>query len=443
METKILRLLPSIADLLLDTVFAVDARGQIVYVSAACEPTFGYTREELVGTTLLDMVVPEDREQTLAEAARVLAGHARIGFENRYFRKDGSQVHIMWSARWSEVDGLRIGVARDITERKRAEDRQAAIHAVSEAANKAADLAELSGSIHQILAKLAPTAGLAIAIAHPRTDQLELAYRMDCQGGALAMPEAAMLQYCADAMRSGQPMQVSESTATGNTGLDGASWLVQPLINWKSAIGALIMKSHPGAAYSAAERELLQFVSAQVAAAIERWRVHAELLRYARYDDLTGLPNRRHLYDRMKAVLARSRRKATCAAVLFIDINRFKQVNDDLGHAVGDALLRKFAQRLQQCVREEDTVARLAGDEFVVLLEDVDAPGDAQAVADKIRSTCMEAVHIDGHALQARASIGVAYYPADGTETEQLLKHADEAMYRDKRLRRQDNSSGG
>jgi diguanylate cyclase (GGDEF)-like protein len=120
-------------------------------------------------------------------------------------------------------------------------------------------------------------------------------------------------------------------------------------------------------------------------------------------------------------------------AVLYIDVDDFKQVNDSLGHAAGDLLLREVAQRLQRCVRETDTVARLGGDEFVVLLEDVQTPEDAHTVADKIRGAMRHPIDVDGRVLRILASIGIALYPEHGQEIEQLLRHADEAMYRDKR----------
>lgn len=433
METQLQALAPSFADLLLDTVFIVDAYGCIVYVNAACERTFGYTREEMIGRTMLDLVVPEDRARTIAEAALVMAGHARTGFENRYVRKDGSQVHIMWSARWLEANRLRIGVARDVTERRRAEATQAAIYAVSEAAHGAADLDALSQGIHRVIADLVGAAGFAIAIADPHGDELRLAYRIGADGLPFEVPEALVLRHCAEAMRRGaaQSMALEPQVSPDDDG-----WLIVPLATSRAAIGALVLKSHPGMRYADAERELLRFVSAQVATAIERWQLHAELRRSALYDHLTGLPNRRLLYDRMKTALARSRRKEGQAAALFIDLDGFKQINDTYGHAVGDALLQRVAQRMQGCVRAEDTVARIAGDEFVVLLEDLETPAHAQIVADKIRGAIAHPIDIGAIALRTRVSIGIALYPDEEPDADGLLKRADERMYREKKLRR-------
>ncbi|WP_232428934.1 PAS domain-containing protein [Aromatoleum toluclasticum] len=127
-------------DLMLDTIFLVDPRGRIAYVNAACQRMFGYAPEELIGQMLFDFLAPEGRARTEEEAQHVMAGCPRVGFENRYIRKNGRQVHVMWSACWSAEDQLRIGVARDVTHLKRAEAVQHALYAISEAAHNAADL---------------------------------------------------------------------------------------------------------------------------------------------------------------------------------------------------------------------------------------------------------------------------------------------------------------
>jgi diguanylate cyclase (GGDEF)-like protein/PAS domain S-box-containing protein len=424
-------LLPPFVDLLLDAVFMVDAGGRIAYVSAACERIFGYTADEMIGRSMIDLVAPEDRARTLEEASQVMAGHPRIGFENRYIRKDGRHAHIMWSARWSEADGLRIGVARDVTERNHAHAMQAATYAVSEAAHTAVDLAALFREIHRIIAKLVPVAGFAVATCDPKTKQLDFPCQMDVDGESPIVQETTVRKVCAEVIRSGQPMAWPD---TADFSANGA-WLAMPLVTQKEAIGALVLRSHPGTAYSEKDKELLHFVSAQVATAIGRRQLNDELLRSARYDDLTGLPNRRLFHDRMKSVLARCKRRQSRMAVLFVDIDNFKQVNDSLGHAAGDLLLQKLASRLRHCLREEDTVARLGGDEFVVLLEEVEAQEDASVVADKIRSAVREPVNVGSLVLMTRASIGVALYPEHGVDTEQLLKHADEAMYLDKKAK--------
>ncbi|MDB5822895.1 MAG: diguanylate cyclase [Herminiimonas sp.] len=438
METNARELLPPFVDLLLDAVFVVDIQGQIVDVSAACESIFGYRPDELIGQKMIDFIAPEDRARTVEEARHVMAGRPRIGFENRYIRKDGRRVHIMWSARWSEKDQLRVGVARDITERKQAENRQAATYAVSEAAHHATDLAALFQEVHQIISNLVPVARFAVAICDPKTNELRFPFHLDVHGHPPAMQEALARRYCAEAIASGLPtLRPDEATMSPTEAARATNatefWLTVPLITQKGAIGALILKSLAGTTYLDTDQELLYFVSAQVATAIEGTQLRAELLRSARYDDLTGMPNRRLFHERIEATLARCRRKQCRAAVLFVDLDNFKQVNDSFGHATGDLLLQEIAMRLVRNVRANDTVARLGGDEFAVLIEDVHAHDDALVVASNIRKAVSEPVSAEGFLLRERASIGIAFYPDHGADAGQLLKHADEAMYLEKR----------
>ena len=156
-------------------------------------------------------------------------------------------------------------------------------------------------------------------------------------------------------------------------------WLGVPLSSQNGTIGALIVKSVPGGErYTEQDKELLQYVCAQVATAIERKQLHARLQRMAQYDQLTQLPNRELLRERLKASLALARADSGRMALLYVDLDRFKEVNDTHGHAVGDMLLQAVANRLKGCVRETDTVARIGGDEFVVLLHSIHAAEDAE-----------------------------------------------------------------
>jgi PAS domain S-box-containing protein len=156
--------LASYIDLLLDAVCAVDKQGRFVFVSAACERIFGYSPEELIGRPMIDLVHPADRQRTLDAAREIMGGEPKLNFENRYLRKDGRVAHILWSARWSEVDQLRIAVARDITERKQAESRQAALYAISEAAHAAEDLLALFKRIHLIIGEWLPALNFSVAL---------------------------------------------------------------------------------------------------------------------------------------------------------------------------------------------------------------------------------------------------------------------------------------
>ncbi|AWN36001.1 putative bifunctional diguanylate cyclase/phosphodiesterase [Methylobacterium radiodurans] len=152
----------------------------------------------------------------------------------------------------------------------------------------------------------------------------------------------------------------------------------------------------------------------------------------ARHDPLTGLPNRLLLRERLRDALGRLRRTGEACAVLLIDLDRFKPVNDTLGHPMGDALLRKVADRLRSTVRPTDTVARIGGDEFVILQTGVREASDTQALARRLVDLIGRTYMVDGHLLTIGASVGVAMAPGDGTEADALLKNADLALYRAK-----------
>ncbi|HXS51335.1 MAG TPA: EAL domain-containing protein [Usitatibacter sp.] len=164
----------------------------------------------------------------------------------------------------------------------------------------------------------------------------------------------------------------------------------------------------------------------------ERLNTERTIHYMAHHDALTGLPNRRLMQDRLNQAIMAARRKQRHVAVLFLDLDRFKVVNDTLGHDTGDFILKDVARRLVACVREVDTVSREGGDEFVVILPDLERPENARVVADKILEVLSRPVEIGGHEIHVTPSIGISHYPNDATDVHQLLKHADNAMYQAK-----------
>ncbi|MBC8022547.1 MAG: EAL domain-containing protein [Burkholderiales bacterium] len=164
----------------------------------------------------------------------------------------------------------------------------------------------------------------------------------------------------------------------------------------------------------------------------ERLNTERTIHYMAHHDALTGLPNRRLMQDRLNQAIMSARRKQRHVAVLFLDLDRFKIVNDTLGHDTGDFILKDVARRLVACVREGDTVSREGGDEFVMILPDLERPEFARVVADKILKDLARPVEIGGHEIHVTPSIGISHYPNDATDVHQLLKHADNAMYQAK-----------
>ncbi len=356
-------------DLSLDPVVVVDERGRFVFVNAAFEQVLGYSRAELIGWAMIDMVHPDDRERTLAAAGRIMQGGSHTDFENRYQRKDGRVVYLSWSARWSESDRLRIAVARDVTALKRSEAARAAVYRISEATHAAESLPALCRLIHNIIDELLPMGNFYV-----------------------------------------------------------------PLLDGERVTGVVVVEArNPDPSYTADDRDLLQFVSTQIASAIARTQIQDRLRHMAHRDALTDLPNRPLFHDRFDVALKRARRESGLVGLLYLDLNDFKKVNDTWGHEVGDQVLQQIAQRLVGCVRESDTVARMGGDEFTVLLINIANPGVIEIARERLLQAMAEPFNLGGSAVTLTVSIGVAVHPQDGEDAATLLRCADAGMFGMKR----------
>ncbi|MGE4370906.1 MAG: diguanylate cyclase [Burkholderiaceae bacterium] len=434
MDHNIRKLLPKVLDLLLDTVFIVDMSGTLRYVSQSCERIFGYTQEEMIGLSMISLVAPEDRERTQEEARKVTAGFLRVGFENRYIRKDGRLVHIMWSARFAAEEQMRIGVARDITQRKHLQAMQAATYAVFEAAQKSSDLAVLSEALLSVVKNL-----MSVAVFGIVTGDTVYDLRLDYLAGDGSLHDKnhkqAVLAHAAAVIQRRQPGSFDTRGGvidTGSVPPHDVRWLAAPLIADALPLGAIVMKSHDETCFSDKDAELLAFVALQVATALDRKRLHDELVRSARYDELTGLPNRRVFYQRINDALSYAKARNGRVALLFVDIDDFKRVNDRHGHVTGDRVLQVVANRLKSCLRQDDVVFRLGGDEFVVLLDDIRRVDDAAIVARKIQDAVASEIMIDATVVTPSITIGAAVYPEHGKTSQELLVHADKQMYMNK-----------
>ncbi|HKJ09042.1 MAG TPA: diguanylate cyclase [Gammaproteobacteria bacterium] len=430
--------LTKVMDLLLDAVCVVDAEGRFVFVSAACERLFGYTQQELIGRNMIELVCPEDRERTLQAAAEIMAGRPKTHFENRYVRKDGRVVHIMWSARWSESDGIRLAVARDITELKRADRIRHALYEISEAAHAAEGLPALYRHIHRTISDLLPADNFCVALYDNATATLSFPYFVDEREALPAiqpldldspLPIAEVIRtgcgLLAGSAAAGVPEHADEGADSGH-----AQWLGVPLVSQSGVMGALVVQAYSGPVrYTEEDKNLLQFVSTQVATAIERKQAETRLRHMARHDPLTDLPNRTLFDDRLDVALKRARRDGEQLALLYLDLDGFKEVNDSFGHEAGDQVLQEVARRLARCVRASDTIARMGGDEFTVLLANIRGLECVEIVKQKIRAAIGVPFEAGGRTLSISASVGTATFPDQGSDRDQLFRHADAAMY--------------
>lgn len=435
METKTCAPLGNFIDLMLDAICVVDAEGRFVFVSAACERIFGYAPEEMIGKPMIELVLPEDRPRTLQTASQIMAGQPKPHFENRYVRKDGQVVHIMWSARWSEREQVRVAVARDVTELKQAAAMQAALYAISEAAHAAEDMMALFRRIHRIIGELLPANNFSVALYDAVHDQLSFPYHVDVQEPSPVVRKPAAGTLCAEVIRSGQPLLLTPETLEGFpahlrqiVGRKSLCWLGVPLNSSKGTIGALVLKSYCGGVrYGEKDKELLQFVSNQIATAIERHQLHARLRYMAQYDELTGLPNRGLLFDRLHTALARARREQGRLALLYLDLDKFKQVNDTHGHEAGDRALQLFARLLGDTCRSGDLVGRLGGEEFGVLLLHNSEP--AGLALDRRLRRRLHAASVAELGFALDYSAGMAVLQPGEAALAELMARADGALY--------------
>jgi diguanylate cyclase (GGDEF)-like protein len=368
------------------------------------------------------------------------------------------------------------GLQMEIVERQRAERLQAALFQIAQLATADISQGAFYERVHAIVGQLLNARNFFIALLTEQRDALEFPYFVDSQdrGQPATRPLARGLSEYV--LRHGEPLmgsmpQILALAAEGELDLQdrgppSVCWLGVPLRVGEEVIGLVAVQSYtPSVVYGPADQELLSFVGSQNANSLsrrraaliqqhafaqlearvqertqelrreigERQRIQEQLKHQVMHDALTGLPNRGYLRERLERVLGLLRREPNRhAALLYLDVDRFKVINDSLGHLAGDAMLKEVAARLQACVRDPDLVARLAGDEFAILLEDVPQPESAIKVAQRILSTLAMPVIIAGKEIEPSASIGIAIADARYQAADDVLRDADIALYRAK-----------
>ncbi len=423
---------------------AIHSEGRIVFCSQAGARLLGYDRpEELLGKSTLEVVHPDSRPLVEARMRGLLSdGEPRPFVEERFLHRSGAPLDVEVAAvPFTYRNRLAVQViVRDIGERKRAEKLQAALFRIAQATSSLADMASLYAEIHGILAGLMYAGNLYIALYDRAQDTLSFPYFADERDPTPPprRPGRGLTEYV---LRTGEPLLASSETIgrlrdQGEIELIGSpsvDWMGAPLKRDDRCFGVLAVQSYQDAfRFTASDRELLTFVSQHVATAIERKRAEEQIRSLAYHDALTGLPNRLLFQDRLTMAIASAHRRKQRLAVLFLDLDRFKLINDSLGHSLGDRLLQAVADRLEGLVREGDTVARLGGDEFIVLLPELARNSDAAKVSGKILEGLRLPFTLAERELYVTASVGVAIYPHDGADAEALVKNADTAMYRAK-----------
>ena len=379
----------------------------VLYVNRAWEEATGWSRETAIGRPITELGLWADGEERLAMVERACREGSVRNVEWQRRTRDGKVRDALGSIERIEIDGSECVVifSQDITERKRASE---AMRKLSSAVEQTADsvmITNRSGVIEYVNPAFEHTTGFAQAEAVGRTPSIVKSGRHD---------EAFYRDLWQTILAGGVYRNVMV-----NRRKDGSLYYEEKTITpLKSASG-----------------EITHFVST-AKDITERMQVQERLQYLAHHDDLTRLPNRVLFLDRLSQALIRAHFHHRILAVLFLDLDHFKNINDSLGHNVGDQFLEATAVRLASCVREGDTVARLGGDEFAILLEDIAQIEDISMVARKVLGAFASPFTVELHELYLTTSIGVSLYPSDGEDGHTLLKHADAAMYKAKELGR-------
>jgi len=432
-------------------IYTFDLDGIVTMWNAAAARMFGWSEAEAVGQ-FLPFVQEEKREEFAALRERYRRGEMLTNAELLRRRRDGAFIEISVStALLHDAAGRPTGVvemALDISERKQVERRGAMEHAVARILAESSNAPE---AIPQILQTICAALGLDYGAFWMYSKKTQ---RVKCVD-VWTVPALAGTEFVAWTRRTHH--------TPGSRGLVRRTWhdktptWIADLTNDDSfdraalarAVGLrtaftfpiMIEGECPGVmeffSFNARQPDegLLQTIQAtgsQIGQFWQRKEAEEHIRHLAYYDALTGLANRSLFQQHLDGALVRAQRHGRQFGILYVDLDGFKNVNDSLGHAAGDRLLREIARRLQSGVRASDTLTRQGGDEFIVLLEELGATEGAATVARHLLEAIAQPVLIDGHECRVTASIGISTYPADGADAQTLLQRADAAMYRAK-----------
>jgi len=431
-----------------------DAEGRIERWNPAAERMFGWSEAEVRGR-IVPWYPPGKDEEGHRFRSAILRGEAFSDVEAVRLRKDGTPLMVSLSGAAILNDaGKAVGmlaIVTDITARKRIEMRQELQNAIT------ALLAEPRSTVSEALVKVMQAFceklgwvcgarrvldteinSLRCAEAWGNGDPAVMAFVDETR--ALLTPSTS--KHSGVTRRvwdSGQPVWITDvqadpklkrAAAARNAGLHTA--IAFPVMIGEEFYGVMEFFAQEVRQPDPGMLEFARQLGSQIGQFIARKQAEHDLRFVATHDPLTALPNRTMFAERLSQALAQARRYNRRVALLFIDLDGFKNVNDTCGHDVGDGLLKEIAVRLRVCLREGDVIGRMGGDEFVVLIEEFQDAERLQRIAEKILSTVAQPVPVRGHDCRVTSSIGISTYPQDGRDSQALLKAADNAMYRAK-----------
>ncbi|HLN64304.1 MAG TPA: EAL domain-containing protein [Symbiobacteriaceae bacterium] len=385
-----------------DILLIAGSDGAIAMASDRCRAVLGYDPAELDGFTVADLLVPDDRTCVAEAIARVGTGTPGHALQTRWRRRDGEVVSLEWTGVGSAADGFLFAVLRDLTTQKQYEQ-----------------LLRESEQLYEALFDHSPDA----------------VFSVDREGRVVSLNSvcASLLGYQAQEIL-GRPLYEFLDPASAEKGQEA----LRQVMDGMPRDAETIIRQRDGHTRTMHVTLVPMNLEGRIVGGLgvarditDRKQAEEQLAHLAYHDPLTGLANRTLFMTRLEQGLDRAVRNQPSLALLYLDLDDFKIVNDSLGHRAGDALLVEAARRLKACVRPSDTVARLGGDEFTVLLEGIEDTPDAVMVAHRILETLREPYLIDGHKVVATPSVGVVM-GNQGQDAKELLRYADIAMYRAK-----------
>ncbi len=409
-----------------DGVLGLDREGVINEVNDACLRIGDFPRDRVIGSHFGDFTISSERDAVFSRFERSLAGET-LTYDLHSFRVDGSPIELCCTLipqrEGDEVVGV-YAIVQDVTHQRGAERRAAA------AVQRLRDLYDIAASSEYSHARLHATLELgctafgldagAIVECGPDTT-MESRYAVPDHA---AVDDDALYALARRAMDDPGPTAIV---------LDRSGVGIKIVVNGEP-FGAIVFATAGERApvFEETDADLLGLIATLLGSAIDRRRARAHLRALAYYDTLTGLPNRVSVHERLREAIEVAQSRLERIAVLVLDLDRFKDVNDTLGHGRGDLLLKLVAERLKREMWQRATVARMGGDEFVLIVPDCGEIENVRDVADRVLAILAEPFALDEYEQYVSASIGIAIYPEHGSDDQALVKNADIAMYRAK-----------
>ena len=397
-----------ILDLSADSIIIHDLDGNIIFANKSAYESRGYMKEEMSGMKLSKILAPEQTELSTQKIAEIFE-NGELRFESVHLRKDDSVFPVETHVKLIEIQGNKYccSVIRDITKRKQAEEAllqsEARYRRITEGLTD-----------YQYTVRIEN--GRAVETKHSPACATVTGYTAEEFAAdpylwiRMVAPEDRELTI----KRVGQLLEGNDILPIEHRIMrkDGiVRWVSDNIILYRDLSGILL--SYDGVVKDITDRKQAE-----------------EKIRYlATHDALTNLPTLRLVKDRILMAMEMAKRNKTLAAIMYIDLDGFKDVNDNYGHEAGDILLKEVGKRLVSSVRKVDTVARIGGDEFLLLITELQSPESAALIATKVLQFVSEPFDLDGKHATVGASIGIALYPDHGNDAATLIKQADKAMY--------------